>query len=173
MEIDTYQMEEFLRIQMQPTGQTPKAQSTVTAPNTFDSILSEAIAAQDNAKQNALAGIVPHSAGQSEMISQMLINGPIADGDAHSDMQLLQTTFDNASGTLDLWDSYAQKLSSSNNGDLREAYSLLEHIGTQVEQLKSNASNLRTPNFGLNSFINEMDIIATTEKIKFYRGDYV
>lgn len=173
MEIATQQMEEFLRIQMQPTGQAPKAQSTVTAPNTFDSILSEALAAQDNAQQNAIAGLLPHGAGQSQMISQMLMNGGIADGDGSSETQLLQSTFDNASGTLDLWDSYAKKLSSSNNGDLREAYSLLEHIGTQVEQLKSDASNLRTPNFGLNSFINEMDIMTTTEKIKFNRGDYV
>ena len=172
MEIATQQMEEFLRIQMQPAGQTPKAQSTVTAPNTFDSILNDALAAQDN-NQNAVAGLLPHGVGQSQMISQMLINGGISDGNGMSENQLLQTTFDNASGTLDLWDSYAQKLTSAHNGDLREAYSLLEHIGTQVEQLKTNASNLRTPNFGLNSFINEMDIMTTTEKIKFNRGDYV
>lgn len=173
MNIDTQQMEEYLRIQVQPSTQTPRQVPSPSAPHSFDSILNEAISAQDIAQSPTIGTLLPHGAGSSEMISQMLLQNVGGEPEAYDQRDLLENTFNNASGTLDLWDTYAKKLGSSQNTDLREAYSILESIGNQVEQLKSNASNLNTPNFGLNSFINEMDIMATTEKIKFNRGDYV
>lgn len=171
MQIDAQQMEDLLRIQMQTSAQSALKKPSVAAPNTFENILNDAIIDQDINQANAANAPVSHAAGQSHMISQMLLNVD-PNQNQFNEANLLQNTFDNASGTLDLWDMYAKKLSESQDSNLREAYSILESIGNNVEQLKSNASNLQTPNFNLNSLINEMDIMATTEKIKFNRGDY-
>ncbi|MBQ7738068.1 MAG: hypothetical protein IJT59_00200 [Desulfovibrionaceae bacterium] len=172
MQITDTQMDEFLRIQMQSSNQATRQQSQATSPNTFGNFLNEALTKQEQNQNNAAVSLLPHGTGQSEMISQMLLNPVNNEASAHNEQSLLENTFSNASGTLDLWDSYTQKLGTYEQTDLRAAYSILESIGSKVEELKASASNLNVPNFGLNSLINQMDIMATTEKIKFNRGDY-
>ena len=172
MEINAQSMDEYLRIQRQSQSQTNRQQTQNSAPNTFDAVFSDALNAQNQNSTNSVNGLIPHGVGQSQMISQMLLNNVDAQTSQAKESILLQSTFDNASGTLDLLDVYAQKLNSTDKVNLREAYSILETIGDKVEQLKTNAHSLSTPNFNLNSLINEIDIMATTEKIKFNRGDY-
>ncbi|MBR4742531.1 MAG: hypothetical protein IK079_06530 [Desulfovibrio sp.] len=176
MEIDSHQMEEFLRIQSQQTTETNRQRSAGSGLQ-FDAFLSEALtSSQDGAKTNgALGAFLPQRAGQAEMVTQMLLN-PIeqAEGVKTIDDELLERAFTSASGTLDLWDSYAQTLGSSKENDaLKNASSILDTITKQVAQLKSNAASMQAQNSGLNSLINELEIMATTERTKFNRGDYL
>ncbi len=73
-------------------------------------------------------------------------------------------------GLLDKWDDYADKLSSSG---LKEAYNALEDISGEVSRLKEQYPDMAEKNPGLNAVANELDAMATAEKFKFNRGDYV
>ena len=107
------------------------------------------------------------------MISQMLLNGAGQSQAANPDAEILQEAFNQASGTLDLWDSYAKTLgSSSGAGSLRDAYALLQGIDSQVAQLKQGTADVRGQNPGFDSLLNELEVMTATEKFKFNRGDY-
>ena len=171
MEIDTQQMEEFLRIQRQQSAQSQTQYQQQSASTTaFTDLLNEALTQQEN-KSTGMCGLPVTNANQSEMISKILLN-PIDTTSVDADTDLLQSAFNSASGTLDLWDSYTKKLGSSDANNLRDVYSILENIDDHVNQLKTNAANLPTQNTELNSLVNELEIMATTERIKFNRGDY-
>lgn len=164
----TQQMDEYLRVQMQQSQAPRQLPSGQTS--TFTDLLNEALTKNETQGLGS-SGLAP-SVRQSEMISQMLLNPIEAKSATDPDTDLLQSAFDSASGTLDLWDSYAKKIGSYDDNSLRDAYSILQNIGDQVSQLKSNAANLLSQNANFNSLVNELDIMATTERIKFNRGDY-
>lgn len=71
---------------------------------------------------------------------------------------------------LDSWDSYTQKLGSAG---LKEAYGELEGISGQVSRLKEQYPDMAERNPGLNEVVNDLDALATAEKFKFNRGDYL
>lgn len=81
---------------------------------------------------------------------------------------------ENLDNLLAEWENYAGKLSGASPGDsgLKEAYGVLEGISTGVKELKAKAPELVDKNPGLKSMIDELEILATTEQIKFVRGDY-
>lgn len=73
---------------------------------------------------------------------------------------------------LDQWDDYADQLAGGSGEDsLKTAYGMLESIQSGVQQLKEDLP--ADVSAGLGSMVNELEVMATTEKIKFDRGDYV
>ncbi len=81
--------------------------------------------------------------------------------------------FDQASGALDMWESYVNVLGTPGNaGNLRSAYGILEGVEAQVATLKAESGAAIKHNPNLASIVNELDVLATTEKFKFNRGDY-
>lgn len=73
---------------------------------------------------------------------------------------------------LSQWEDYADQLAGGASGDsLKKAYGVLTDIESGVQQLKDGLST--TTGSGLGSMVNELEVMATTEKIKFDRGDYV
>ncbi|WP_027185958.1 hypothetical protein [Desulfovibrio inopinatus] len=82
------------------------------------------------------------------------------------------TVMANVENLLSEWENYADQLGSGQEGNLRKAYDVLENIRNGVEKLKD-----ETPKLGqgspLNSLVNEMEVLAVTEQIKFNRGDYI
>ncbi len=125
--------------------------------------------------ENGTVQAHPNQGVQASIAQQLLANevenfAASSAGQSPEVRQVLEQT----SGALDMWDSYTQKLRTpSNDGNLREAYNLLEGIESQVSSLK--ASNKRTleQNPDLASLVNELEIMSATEKIKFNRGDYI
>ncbi len=112
---------------------------------------------------------------QTSIVQQLLLSGvenisaPQTTNAASTEQAL-----DQASGALDMWDSYAQKLRTpGGEGNLRDAYSLLEGIESQVSTLKAQNKDALEQNPDLANLVNELEIMSTTEKIKFNRGDYV
>ena len=157
MEINTEQLEALLRQQEQ---QATTARRQTGQSGGFDA--------------NAAASPLSPGAAQAGMISQMLLNGAGQSQAADPDAEILQEAFNQASGTLDLWDSYAKTLGSSSSGagSLRDAYALLQGIDSQVAQLKQGTAGVRGQNPGFDSLLNELEVMTATEKFKFNRGDY-
>ncbi|SDB17274.1 hypothetical protein SAMN05660653_00818 [Desulfonatronum thiosulfatophilum] len=81
-------------------------------------------------------------------------------------------TFDNL---LSRWENYAHQLSADPQG-LRNANGILEEISEQIGTLKANwpqqgSSQPLGPE--LRGMLDELEVMAVTERIKFNRGDYL
>jgi hypothetical protein len=83
-----------------------------------------------------------------------------------------QTIMDKMSSLLSKWENYSQIIGEA-NGDLREGYNLLADIRQDIREVKSDLA--QNPGLGssLESMVEELDILATTEEFKFNRGDYL
>ena len=80
--------------------------------------------------------------------------------------------FDQASGVLNLWDQYSQILGgASTDASLRQAWTVLEGLDQNISQLRANP--IAGSNAAFDGLLNELEIMAATEKFKFNRGDYL
>ena len=169
MKVTNDQLEALLRQQSQSSS-TSRAQTAQGGG--FEAALTEQLGLENAVATSAFPTSATGQASQASMISQMLL-GTTQTEPADIDEDVIQSAFSQASGTLDMWDSYVNALGSSDqNGSLREAYSLLQGIGGQVSAIKDSTASVRGQNAGLDSLVNELDVMTTTEKIKFNRGDY-
>lgn len=155
MEINTQQIENLLKTQEQQAqrklGETGQD---------FGAILSTRLAADGGSEITPVAG-----AGQAEMISRILLDNSSLDSNA------LNSAFDQASGALDLWDNYTRTL-GQDQSSLRDAYSILEGIDSKIAQLRHDTAAMKIRHSGLDEMLNQLEILATTEKFKLNRGDY-
>lgn len=112
-------------------------------------------------------------ATRAGLIGQMLLGGTEETAQASPEEAVFEAAFSQASGALDLWDSYTAALGAPNaESSLKDAYALLEGIDSKVSSLRQDTAGLRGQNPGFDSLLNELEILTTTEKIKFNRGDY-
>lgn len=163
MEINTQQMEALLQLQEQQ-AQLPRKNSG--AATGFEEILGQQLS-QGNSAQMADATLA--GPARANFYNPLLIDETDQAKQLDPDSAVLKAAFDQASGTLDLWDSYAHALGTSTNDTaLRDAWNLLEGIDNNLTQMKS----VRGKNPELDALLNELEIMATTEKFKFNRGDY-
>lgn len=169
MKVTNDQLEALLRQQSQSSS-TSRAQTAQGGG--FEAALNEQLGLENAVATSAFPTAASGQASQASMISQMLL-GTTQTESADVDEDVIQSAFSQASGTLDMWDSYVNALGSSGQGgSLREAYSLLQGIDGQVAALKTNTATVRGQNTGLDSLVNELDVMTATEKFKFNRGDY-
>ncbi len=169
MEISTEQLEALLRQQEQ---QATAARRQAGPGDGFEALLAQQLGGGAE-WANAAGGLLPPGAAQAGLISQMLLNGAEQEQTSDPDAQILQEAFAQASGTLDLWDSYAKTLgSSADGGSLRDAYALLQGIDSQVARIRQNTVGVRGKNPGFDSLLNELEVMTATEKFKLNRGDY-
>ncbi len=85
-----------------------------------------------------------------------------------------RTAMENVDSLLTEWENYADQLAGgSQEGGLRQAYGVLEHIESGVQKLKQDWPGMAQDNPGMGSLVNELEVMAVTEKIKFNRGDYI
>lgn len=162
MEINTQQMEALLHAQEQQ-AQLPRKNGQQA--EGFDALLNSQLSGQ-NIPVHPLAD--PALTGVT-LFSQMMDTDSKAD--SSPDMAVMQAAMDQAAGTLDLWDNYARALGSSGNASLRDAYALLEGIDGQITALRSSPAMGKSAAF--DGLVNELEILAATEKFKFNRGDYL
>lgn len=69
---------------------------------------------------------------------------------------------------LDEWENYAATLANPEGG-LKAAYGTLDKIASEVAAIKEGQPNLDP---GLQSIVDDLETLATTEQFKFNRGDY-
>lgn len=155
MEINTQQIEALLKTQEQKaqrkTGETGQG---------FEAVLSQQMAAEAQGEVTP-----PSAAPQAEMISQILLDK------SGLDYAALNSAFDQASGALDLWDSYARSIRQDQTS-LRDAYSILEGIDSKVSQLRQESASMNIRHSGLDEVLSQLEILSATEKFKLNRGDY-
>lgn len=72
---------------------------------------------------------------------------------------------------LGQWESYTAALNGG--GDLRSVYEMLQDMTSGVKDLKASMPGFLESNSALGSLVNELDVLSTTENIKFNRGDYL
>ncbi|OEU66448.1 MAG: hypothetical protein BA863_08845 [Desulfovibrio sp. S3730MH75] len=70
-------------------------------------------------------------------------------------------------------ENYAQQLGSPDAGSLKNAYKTLEGVQGGVDSLKKDWPGVASENPELGGIVNELEVMAMTEHIKFNRGDYV
>lgn len=112
---------------------------------------------------------VPPPGAQAGVIGEMLI-GSAANTSGGA---TVETVMQQTSGALDMWDSYADALSKSGTTDLRQAYSLLQGLDSQLTALKESAQPILGQNPELANIVNDLEVMTATEKFKFNRGDYI
>lgn len=83
-------------------------------------------------------------------------------------------TMDTIDNLLSQWENYADHLASSPQG-LRNAHDILNRISSDIGELKEKWPRGLThpPMAGLRSMLDELEVLAVTERIKFDRGDYI
>ena len=82
---------------------------------------------------------------------------------------------DTLDNLLTRWENYAHQLAAEPGG-LRHANGILEEISTEIGALKANWPQQSPPQPvapGLRGVLDELEVLAVTERIKFNRGDYL
>ncbi len=152
-----------------------QAKKSASAKNSTGSNFAEAIAGQ--ATLGDAVGSVTQNASplgvQPSVVQQVLVQNA-ANVAASDTLSPTDKVLNQASGALDMLESYASTLRKpEGKGNLREAYSLLEGIESQVSALKKESKETLEQNPELASLVNELEVMSVTEKMKFNRGDYV
>ena len=137
----------------------------------FDALLARELRQPGGGAQGTLP---PPPGAQAGVISQMLL-APLVQADTDDPLEdVLQQSFQQASGLLDSVNAYMNALSARGaDGNLKTLYPLLEGLEQQMDALKQGAMPLEEKHAGLASLINELEVLTTTEKFKFNRGDYI
>ncbi|MDR0826896.1 MAG: hypothetical protein LBN33_03335 [Desulfovibrio sp.] len=76
-------------------------------------------------------------------------------------------------GMLGSFEDYAEQLALEDRADLRNAFSSLQNVRKQLEDFKTRFAASANEAGAAAELLNEMDVLATTEIIKFNRGDYL
>lgn len=90
------------------------------------------------------------------------------------DNQVGQQVMAKVEGILSEWENYAAQLEVPDGEvSLRGANGALEDIENGVQDIRSAWPDLEQDNPELNSVVDELEIMAVTERFKFNRGDYL
>lgn len=79
---------------------------------------------------------------------------------------------DQLDGVMNNWDKYTVDLKSENTS-LREADGTLKEIENDLASLREKWPNLSTESPEMGSIVDEVEILAATERFKMNRGDYM
>jgi hypothetical protein len=137
----------------------------------FEAMLAEELRQPGGGAQGTL---LPPLGAQAGVISQMLLD-PLDQAESANPLEnALQQSLQQASGLLDSMTAYVNALSARGaDGNLKAIYPLLEGLERQVGALRQGALPLEEKHTGLANLINELEVLATAEKFKFNRGDYI
>jgi len=135
----------------------------------FEAVLAKELRQSGGDAQGALP---PPPGAQGGVIGQMLLEPR---EQAESALRnALQLNLQQASGLLDSMNAYVNALSARGaDGSLKAIYPLLEGMEQEMGTLKQEGMSLEEKHAGLASLINELEVLTTTEKFKFNRGDYI
>lgn len=89
------------------------------------------------------------------------------------DGELAATLMGQADSALNTLSAYAETLNSGATPG-RNAWNLLGSLDNQIAAMRGNLGKMSsTASQDLGAVVNELEVIATTEKFKFNRGDYI
>jgi hypothetical protein len=152
-------------------------------PVAFDAVLNkelgEALPAQSGAMSETPSGVTRLLAPSAETalgigadaLSGALLDAGVETGAAKRDIFAEEIRM--FEGMLGSFEDYADQLALEDRADLRNAFSSLQNIRKQLEDFKTRFASSATGPGTAAELLNEMDVLATTEIIKFNRGDYI
>ncbi|SHN69194.1 hypothetical protein [Desulfovibrio litoralis] len=94
------------------------------------------------------------------------------DAEAEQEKLLLSNMTKGVNDLIDGFERYTNSL-NNNSESLKNAHSLLQDLSNGVKTLRLDTQNLSTKNPSMENILNELDVLATTERFKFNRGDYL
>ena len=154
--------------QIVPVQQTGKVQKAKPAPaGDFGEILAKEV---ESGQQAASTATLPPLGGTAGLALAMAAQAAGQVADVSSERQAVM---DNVDSILNQWEKYSGQLASGSSTQLRQAYGTLETIQDGVKKLRDEHPGLDQNSPQLSSLVNELDVMTTTEKIKFNRGDYL
>jgi len=168
--------------QITPVQQTGTVQKATGTPGvSFGEILAREVSGSETSATaaNGVTPLLSGAAGLAQAVAaQAAVQGTSATAaasatsatEAASDRQAVM---DNVNSLLSQWEKYAGQLADGGSGQLRQAYGTLENIQTGVKRLKDEHPGLDGQSPQLSSMVNELEVMAATEQIKFNRGDYL
>ena len=143
----------------------------------FDELLSSELAGNEQMQDAASATPLPGS--RAGFVSPLLLQG-LGQAEAVSGTQSvtmgsspLGAVMDDVSSLLDGCEAYANELANGGEMGLRSAYAMLDGLDTGVRSLRQKAPDLAGQHSGLDSMINEIEVMVAAEKFKLNRGDYL
>lgn len=165
-------IEQLQAIQAQQAQQTDTRKKSAPAPGEgFDSLLSSQISEQ-TAIMTGLPTPPPGSRmGVAGRANSMLL-GNEAEAESAEDSQL-GSVANGVDKLLSGFETYATRLADGSSGSLKAAHSLLQDLSQSVKTLRLDNMELTKANPSMDTILNELDVIATTERFKFNRGDYI
>ena len=95
----------------------------------------------------------------------------LADQIEPDDAALLSGLAGQTEDLLGAWDQYAATLVSGETS-AKSAWAMLAGLDARVQGLRAGIGKLGTQGQGLDAVLNELEVLAATEKFKFNRGDY-
>lgn len=156
--------------QIAPVQQTGRVQTARQATATdFGELLAKEVGQAQQAAPAAAAAPPPPLAGVAGLAQAMAVQAPGKVADISSERRAVM---DNVDGILNQWEKYSGQLSGGST-QLRQAYGTLDNIHSGVKKLKDEHPGLDGHSPQLSSLVNELEVMAVTEKIKFNRGDYL
>jgi len=154
--------------QIVPIQQTGKTQSAkTTAAGSFGDILAREV---ESGQQAAKAASLPLLSGMAGLTQAMAAQAAEETTGVATEREAVM---ENVDSLLNQWEKYSDALASGGSAQLRQAYGTLETIQDGVKRLKDEHPGLDGHSPELSSLVNELDVLATTEQIKFNRGDYL
>jgi len=164
MKVRVEQLNALLQQEQATQKAQPKGES-------FEAMLAKELRQPGGGAQGTLP---PPPGAQAGVISQMLLE-PLDQAESANPLEdVLQQSFQQTSGLLDSLNAYVNALSARGaDSNLKAIYPLLEGLEQQLRILKQGATPLEAKHAGLASLINELEVLATAEKFKFNRGDYI
>ncbi len=170
MKIGTEQLEALQRQEQTQRKTTGGA----SAAGDFGALLSQELAGAEAAQ--SAAPVAPPGAAGIDPLLMASSTGNVDGVDAASaDATGLDQAMAQLDGLLNNWEAYARELGQgASSGGLRGAYSMLQGIDSSLRDLKQAMPNLsdHEGHEGLAAVVNELEVMAATEKFKFNRGDY-
>ncbi len=137
----------------------------------FEALLNQ----QLNQSQNGAAAAFAATAEQNSAALAMQIrasqelSGMAGTNEAAQDGDFV---FERMNSLLDKWDMYSGSMARPGAANLKQMYGLLEGMSDELQSIKGSAANL-DGNPALAGLVNELDVLTTTERFKFDRGDYL
>lgn len=135
-----------------------------------DMLAKEMGKAEEGAKAHKAAAVPPPGAG---LLPGQVLAAQAAAGTGESTESGRQV-MESLENLMSDWESYAARLESSTGSpNLRQAEGMLGRIESGVEEIRKQMPEGGSGNSELDAFVNEVEVLAVTERIKFNRGDYI
>ena len=133
----------------------------------FEQVLNQNLSPeQDSGKDQKSSPKISGSTQMAALQTQMQTNSISSTGS-----QSQTSIREKIDQVLSKWENYSQQLQAGDSS-LKNSFSTLEEIRENISQLQTEISEDSNQDQGIKSILNELEIMAVTEQVKFNRGDY-